>query len=75
MTLRLAIVIAFGVGAVAGVVAWWLPTPSSAVGTLAVALSVGLSVVVAYLSWRVRSDEERLARIERLISEEVDRGR
>jgi hypothetical protein len=75
MTLRLAIAAAFGVGTAAGLLAWWLPEPSSTIGTLAVALSVGLSVIVAYLSWRVREDGERLARIERLISDEVTRGR
>ena len=75
MTLGGAIAAAVVLGGGAGLVAWWLPTPSSLVGTIAVGLSVALLVVVAYLGWRVRNDEQRLARIERLLMDEVHRGR
>ena len=75
MTTRIAILLALLLGSGAGLIAWWLPSPATLIGTVAVGAAVGLAVLVAYLSWRLRIDEERLAQIERVLAHEVERGR
>lgn len=66
--------IALVVGAAVAAIAWQLPHPADAVGSIALGVAAGLTVAVARLAWVVHERGARLSRIERLLQHPDDDG-